>query len=188
MIFFTADLHLCHDNIIRHCNRPFDNADSMYTNIACNWNSVVKRGDSVYILGDISLDSNVERSRAFIKSLNGNKFLIRGNHDKKISREKGLFSWVKDIYKLKVPDRDVPGGKRIIVLCHYAMRVWPLSHYGSWHLYGHSHGDLPPYGLSFDVGVDAWGFYPVSYEQVKEKMNKIVQEIQCQKQAVQSLK
>ena len=35
---------------------------------------------------------------------------------------------------------------------------------------GNSHGLLPPYGLSFDVGVDCWDFYPVSLEQVKEKM------------------
>ncbi len=30
-----------------------------------------------------------------------------------------------------------------IVICHYAMRVWNRSHHGAWHLYGHSHGNLP---------------------------------------------
>ena len=57
-----------------------------------------------------------------------------------------------------------------ITLCHYAMRSWERSHYATWHLYGHHHGKLPPYGLSFDVGVDCWNFYPVSLDQVKEKM------------------
>jgi calcineurin-like phosphoesterase family protein len=45
-------------------------------------------------------------------------------------------------------------------------------HHGAWHLYGHSHGALPPYGKSFDVGVDCWNYKPVSFEQVQEKMNQ----------------
>ena len=44
--------------------------------------------------------------------------------------------------KLPVPGLDKP---QLVVLCHYAMRVWDRSHYGSWHLYGHSHGNLPPW-------------------------------------------
>jgi calcineurin-like phosphoesterase family protein len=53
------------------------------------------------------------------------------------------------------------------------MRSWPNSHYASWHLYGHHHGKLPPYGLSFDVGVDCWDFAPVSLGQVEEKMKTL---------------
>ena len=53
------------------------------------------------------------------------------------------------------------------------MRVWDRSHYGSWHLFGHSHGALPGYGLSLDVGVDCTGFKPISLEQVAEKMATI---------------
>jgi hypothetical protein len=41
-----------------------------------------------------------------------------------------------------------------VILCHYGMRVWPASHHGSVHFYGHSHGRLPGYGRSRDVGVD----------------------------------
>jgi calcineurin-like phosphoesterase family protein len=48
------------------------------------------------------------------------------------------------------------------------MRTWPASHMGSWQLYGHSHGKLPPIGFQLDVGVDSWEFYPVSWEEVKE--------------------
>jgi calcineurin-like phosphoesterase family protein len=37
---------------------------------------------------------------------------------------------------------------------------------------GHSHGTLPDLetSRSFDVGVDCWDFYPVSYEEVAAKM------------------
>jgi calcineurin-like phosphoesterase family protein len=65
---------------------------------------------------------------------------------------------------------DEYGNQIVITLCHYSMRSWEMSHYASWHLYGHHHGTLEPYGLSFDVGVDCWNYYPISLEQVAEKM------------------
>lgn len=54
------------------------------------------------------------------------------------------------------------------------LRVWRGSHRGNWHLYGHSHGTLPDLEdkLSFDVGVDAHDFHPLSYEEVKAIMAK----------------
>jgi calcineurin-like phosphoesterase family protein len=68
---------------------------------------------------------------------------------------------------------DEYGNKRTIVLCHYAMRSWPLSHYASWHLFGHHHGRLESYGLSFDCGVDANNYYPVSLEKVEKRMSRL---------------
>ena len=41
MIFYTADLHLCHKNIIHMCNRPFENLEIMHQVISENWNQVV---------------------------------------------------------------------------------------------------------------------------------------------------
>ncbi len=54
---------------------------------------------------------------------------------------------------LRCPEISVNG--QPIVLCHYAMRVSNRSHHGAWHLYGHSHGNLPegPTSLSMDVGI-----------------------------------
>jgi calcineurin-like phosphoesterase family protein len=62
----------------------------------------------------------------------------------------------------------------MIVLFHYALREWNASHWGSYHLYGHSHGTLPDIdtSLSFDIGVDCHNFYPLSYEEVKAIMKK----------------
>ena len=76
--------------------------------------------------------------------------------------------------EITVPDPDAHRGERFIVLFHYAMRVWNASHYGTWHLYGHSHGDLPDdeTSLSFDVGVDCHNFYPLSYSDVTGIMSK----------------
>jgi calcineurin-like phosphoesterase family protein len=52
------------------------------------------------------------------------------------------------------------------------MRVWPRSHYNSWHLFGHSHGKLEPVGKSWDVGVDKNNFIPLSLTQIEKIMEK----------------
>jgi calcineurin-like phosphoesterase family protein len=39
------------------------------------------------------------------------------------------------------------------------LRQWPKAHQGAWHLHGHSHGTLVPWGLTFDVGVDGTNGY-----------------------------
>jgi calcineurin-like phosphoesterase family protein len=65
-----------------------------------------------------------------------------------------------------------------IICCHYALRSWNASHHGSWHVYGHSHGDLEhtPYFKSMDVGVDAAndhhgkGYTPFTFEEIAKIM------------------
>jgi calcineurin-like phosphoesterase family protein len=58
-----------------------------------------------------------------------------------------------------------------LVLCHYAMRVWPRSHYNSIQLHGHSHGHLLPIGRQWDVGVDNNNYHPVPFDQIIEIMS-----------------
>ena len=53
MIFFTADTHFGHNNVIRFCNRPFSSAAEMDEVMIRNWNARVTGGDTVYILGDM---------------------------------------------------------------------------------------------------------------------------------------
>lgn len=59
-----------------------------------------------------------------------------------------------------------------IVLCHYAMKVWPQHSRGTWQLYGHSHGNLPddPLSLSMDVGVDSHDFRPWHFDEIQAIM------------------
>jgi calcineurin-like phosphoesterase family protein len=52
-IYFTADLHLDHANIIRYCNRPFQDVQEMNECLIKNWNSCIQPNDQVYILGDL---------------------------------------------------------------------------------------------------------------------------------------
>ena len=79
MIYFTADTHFGHENVIRFCSRPFSCAAEMDEALIENWNSRVKGNDTVYVLGDMFFRSvNFEE---ILKRLKGKKRLIVGNHD-----------------------------------------------------------------------------------------------------------
>lgn len=77
--WFTSDLHFGHRNVIPYCNRPYKDLDEMHKEIIRIWNDTVKEGDTVYVLGDFSL--NKKWSREIVPLLKGNKILISGNHD-----------------------------------------------------------------------------------------------------------
>ena len=157
-IFFCADHHINHSNIIRYCDRPFADVEEMNEALVERHNQKVKPGDQVYILGDFALADPEKWTRR----LNGAKYLIKGNHDKFGNKYLQYgFGWVKDTYELKVDGLS-------IWLAHYAHLTWPKRHYGAWHLFGHSHGKIITKGNSTDVGVDCWGFYPVSLEELRE--------------------
>jgi calcineurin-like phosphoesterase family protein len=83
MVYFTSDLHLGHESVIRMQNRPFENAEEMNEALIKNYNSVVHKDDTVYILGDIAHRIGVTYANELISRLNGKKYLIKGNHDKK---------------------------------------------------------------------------------------------------------
>ena len=55
----------------------------MNETIIWNFNSCVKKNDTVYILGDIAHRTSVVEVNRLISSLNGKKILCKGNHDKK---------------------------------------------------------------------------------------------------------
>jgi calcineurin-like phosphoesterase family protein len=161
--YFTSDTHFGHANIIKYCNRPFQTVDEMDTAMIERWNKVVHFGDKVYHLGDFCWKGSIEIIRY---KLNGTIYLIEGNHDKLSEQQKRYFSWVRPYYELVLD-------KQRIVLFHYAMRVWHRCERGSWHLFGHSHGGLPQYGKSIDVGVDVWDFAPVSMDQLDAKFDDV---------------
>jgi calcineurin-like phosphoesterase family protein len=171
MRWFTSDEHFGHSNIIKFCNRPFKDTSHMRETLINNHNEVVKPGDLVYHLGDMFWHNLTdEECIAILMRLNGQHFYIYGNHEKQTLRCKALinaFVWTKDVENLHVD------GLPNIWLAHYAHRVWNGSHRGAYHLYGHTHNAMPEdSSLSFDVGVDAQNFYPVSLDAIVEKMKK----------------
>lgn len=79
MIYFTADTHFGHYNVIRFCDRPFASAEEMDEAMIQNWNDRVTGNDTVYILGDMFFRST--NAEGILKRLKGKKRLIVGNHD-----------------------------------------------------------------------------------------------------------
>lgn len=166
-IWFTSDTHFGHFNIMRYCNRPFSDVHEMDEAFIKNWNDRVKSSDMVYHLGDFAFCRDPRAVQERRDRLNGQIQLIWGNHDKGAVRQTRAFIW-------QGPYKEIKVGEQSIVLLHYAMRIWNKAHYGSWHLYGHSHNTLPdnPNSLSFDVGVDAQNYASISFEEVRERMSR----------------
>ena len=168
--WFTADTHFNHSGIIRHCLRPFGCVEDMNEAIIVRWNDRVKPGDFVYHLGDFGWN----KCDDIIRRLGGQKFLIVGSHDAEGSRLKKYWCQITPMKSIKI-------GIQTVVLTHCAMRIWEKSHYGSWHLYGHSHGRSDPWGKSFDVGVDTHNFFPYSWDEVVEKMATLSENVNDQR-------
>lgn len=178
-LFFTSDIHFFHRNIIDYCNRPWDTVEEMNEGIIRNWNSVVRHDSTVFIIGDLAMGG---RSKGpllakILARLNGNKYLVPGNHDTYVLESPECLEHITvlpQLYEIRIPDPDAKKGRQRVVLCHYAMKVWNRSHHGTWHLYGHSHHTMPPdYNIkAFDVGIDGPGYdyKPLSYAQVQNLM------------------
>ena len=166
-VFFTSDEHYSHRNILKYCKRPFDSVEEMNEEMINRHNEVVGEKDWVYHIGDFYCGKDKQEAKDIFNRLNGNKVLIKGNHDKKIVLS---LPWkqVHDVIHLKlksVPNAHLEGE---VFLSHYAHRVWNKSYHEIGHLFGHSHGGLDFYRRSFDIGVDCHNFYPISWERVQD--------------------
>jgi calcineurin-like phosphoesterase family protein len=164
-IWFTSDTHFGHTNIagpkISNWSsgyRDFNSVHEMNMALVNGINKYVKEDDILYHLGDWSFGGvhNILQFRNLI--ICKNVHLILGNHDQHIVDKEikyhdtsfnpiELFTSVQDVLTLDI-------GKTKLFLSHYSHRVWLGSHKGVIHLYGHSHGSIPDYGKSMDIGVD----------------------------------
>lgn len=171
-LFFTSDTHFSHAKVIEYSKRPFDSVEAMNEALIKNWNDRISKNDTVYHLGDFSFDSAGQTGKIFDR-LNGHKHLVRGNHDKNKVLKNCNWASVEYYKEIKVDDKDALDGRvQRIVMLHYKMEVWNKSHFGAFHLFGHSHGSMPddPFSLSTDVGVDTHSYKPWSYAEIKAVM------------------
>ena len=165
MIFFTSDLHLGNERMIRKAKRPFNSVEEMDEYIIGNINKTVGQIDTLYILGDIS-SFTFERSLvdSYIKRINGKKILLIGNNDREFGEE--LFDHIYDFKECYIENFQ-------FVLMHYPLMQWPGTKKGSIHLHGHIHSNgeynkknIEDGILRFDVGVDSNDFKPYSLEDI----------------------
>lgn len=153
MKFFTSDTHAFHKRIVEFTNRGIETNIEGHTDWLVNKiNSSVKAGDLLYILGDVAFSNDFHKVAEFLERINGQKIVVKGNHDDTSLLEDladyGVIQKWDHIVTTKVKDNHV-------VMCHYPIMSWDRQRYGSWHLHGHSHGNLSESkGLMLDVGID----------------------------------
>lgn len=172
--WFTADTHYGHANIIKYCNRPFDNVDEMNETLIKKHNERVKDEDTVFFIGDFCFKNSIggkkgegmlHKPKHYLDQLNGNFLFIKGNHDKNNS--------LKTIIER-------------MVIRHAGYRV-NLVHNPEFvnvnydlNLVGHVHNawkfKRAKHGFTFtdviNVGVDVWDFRPVTFEEVMKGWNE----------------
>lgn len=165
-VYLISDTHFGHKNIITYCNRPFSSVDEMNETLIKNWNSVVKKNDIVYHLGDFAFGTR-EFTRAIVKKLNGHICLILGNHDMR------PIQFYYDCGFHRVYDCPIIINKYFI-LTHRPIE--PMDEKGIYaNFYGHVHDD-PRFreatARSFNVSSDNIGFTPILFEDAVAKMEK----------------
>ena len=187
-VWFTADTHFGHANIIKYCARPFLNEEEKQLladeprgkwkvsqeTIERHDNAIVQAinervapNDTLWILGDFCW-GKFREAKAYVDRIRCQRVnLVWGNHDNRTVGEAFNKTIEQGMVKVK--------GKRIW-LNHYPMRSWDGRFHGSWHLYGHVHGrfteedEARPVYLTRDVGVDACDYRPMSFEELSEYM------------------
>jgi calcineurin-like phosphoesterase family protein len=154
-IWFTSDTHYYHANILKFTKRPFTSVEEM-NQAFIDWNHAnIKDEDTLYNLGDLSFGT-FEQTIDVVKQLKGNLHLILGNHDQVVRKNRGAFAeYFQSIQDMRELIIDKKHKSKNIMLCHYPLRSWNGSNYGTIQLHGHLHGAMEPFGRSVDVGVDS---------------------------------
>jgi len=180
-VFFTADTHFYHGNIIKYCPSRWCFMDDRERGIMLNGsqedkknlrvsrdtinrmnqayvdgiNNTVGYDDVLFILGDVGYFKEIEQVKRTMARLCVKAiYLVIGNHDNK--------QYMKQFFEHNMYDqREIKVNSTSVTLNHYAMLRWNKSHHGSYMLFGHSHGMLGewideqmPNGRLLDVGVD----------------------------------
>ena len=176
-VWFTSDLHFGHRNVIRFCERPFENEKEMGEKLIENWNSVIGDNDIVFVLGDTFWFNDSRGIKKALSQLKGKTiYMLPGNHD-----DFEHYHRVDDERIVLCPDVVVlwlqeygSSKKNEIWMSHYPMMTWPHRDNGAWQLFGHIHSkvgrtsgidqDLPLHWNQHDVGCDYWGYRPVDFE------------------------
>ena len=198
-LWFTSDNHFFHKRIQELDDEPKHEDRTAW--LIEKWNNRVQPDDTIWHLGDFSFGGKT-KTREIFSQLNG-RINVLSNHFHHDSRwlpkqpndksryEYGPLTWESasghpiSIYPplvvLEIPQEKLPSGIRnddtifplVIVLCHCPFKTWDRRHYGSWHLYGHTHqkeNKIEEHQHSLYVGIQAFNYEPVSFDRVTTAM------------------
>lgn len=184
-IYFTADCHFNHANIIIYAKRPFLRVNDLIPNTEiwvsdkrkmerCNemneelirrWNSKVKKEDLVYHVGDFCFKGD-KAFREFEKKLNGKIVHILGNHD--------YNNGVKSLIEKAIVQF---GGRVFLVQHHPPTTPREIPDYVDCVLCGHVHQYWKSTELNgipiINVGVDVWDYTPISIDTILKYLKKL---------------
>lgn len=185
--WFSADFHIGHSRIIEYSQRPFKDVEEMNSEIIIRHNAVIKPEDIVYNLGDFALKDDLIPD--VLAQLHGTIHLIAGNHDACFSSHKDYrkqikkyldygFASVQEKMQLKI-------GNHTVDLCHlpFLKPDDPDQRYSQWRpinkgqflLHGHCHEAWKVKGRMINVGIDQWGYAPVSESTIPELISDIIE-------------
>jgi len=161
-IYLISDTHFNHVNIIKYCNRPFNNVEEMNKILIKNWNNTVRDRDIVYFLGDFVLSKNKGIvMKKYDELLNGEIIFIKGNHDKKGK-------------KFEI----IEYGDYKFMLIHNPDSSYTFN-FDDWVIHGHHHAnhldDYPfinPIKKRVNVSVEVINYKPVSLDLIIKLIEK----------------
>jgi calcineurin-like phosphoesterase family protein len=142
-VFLVSDTHFGHAGVCRFTRndgvtklRPWDDPDEMDEAMIAAWNDRVRPNDKVYHLGDVVINRKALKTLA---RLNGDKVLIRGNHD--IFRDDEYREYFRELRAYHVMNG--------MILSHIPIHTESLGRFGV-NIHGHLHANrvmkpMPPH-------------------------------------------
>lgn len=157
-IWFTSDTHFFHQNIIKFCRYSrFQTLEEMHDTLVQNWNRVVKPGDTVYHLGDVTFKQHDDFFRLW-RQLNGSKRLIVENHDDLTPKFVGQFHKVQLWTGGKFKEHN-------FVCSHIPLREDQMRD-AEFNVHGHIHEKTSPSPRHINVCVEQTEYTPVSLDEL----------------------
>ncbi len=130
-VFLVSDTHFGHAGVCRFLRedgtklRPWDDPNEMDEEMVKRWNETVRPNDKVYHLGDVVINRKALKTLA---RLNGDKVLIKGNHD--IFRMEEYTPYFREIRAYHVLNG--------LILSHIPVHPESLGRFGT-NVHGHLH-------------------------------------------------
>lgn len=181
MIFFTADWHLGHANIIRYCNRPFDTVEQMSEVLIANWELAITSGDAVYFLGDFCLRGEFALLLADLPF--DHLYFVHGNHDP-VAKMKALqdprvefftdLTIELDGHTFFLTHNPMKASDAFPTICGHVHENWTFLRAGDYCMEKNSKMMVIKRRLRqpvLNVGVDVHNFRPISDEDVLRYFN-----------------
>ena len=133
-VFLTSDTHFGHKGVCHFTQndgvtplRPWDDPDEMDEEMVRRWNDRVGPRDKVYHLGDVVIN---RRALPIMSRLNGDKVLIRGNHD--IFKDDEYRKYFRELRAYHVMNG--------MILSHIPLHPESLGRFGV-NIHGHTHSN-----------------------------------------------